>query len=243
MLDTSQFFQVWQTAEVQKARMIADLAHGAVGQKRADGVTPYIVHPMRVMKLAFDFTSKYESGFMEQVLIDRMIGGLLHDVLEDTKLTISHLGYYGISASQIDIVLRLTKPDPHGKAPESYYTEIAKSQDALVVKCADRCANLEDALAEVLVEEPTEPRRWGRYVEDTSTHILPLYASLPWLRKEIEDRLGNIEEALPAALERRAIVVARQRSKVKNDSGDQGVSQSGDAGDQRKDYPVPRSGS
>ncbi len=31
-----------------KAYDIAYLAHKAVSQKRADGITPYIIHPMRV---------------------------------------------------------------------------------------------------------------------------------------------------------------------------------------------------
>ena len=65
-----------------------------------------------------------------------------------------------------------------------------------------------------MVEEPTEPRRWGRYVQDTYDHVLPMFDTLPMLRKEIEDRLAKIEAALPAALERRAIVVARQREKI-----------------------------
>ena len=141
---------------------------------------------------------------------DREVAAFLHDVLEDTKLTRAHLLALGITDRQLDIVERLTKERPNDPGTAEYYQRIAESNDALVVKCADRCANLEDALAELHAEVPTRPRRWERYVEKTVTSVLPMYAMLPELRAELEKRVARVEEALPAAFDRHAAIGARK---------------------------------
>jgi guanosine-3',5'-bis(diphosphate) 3'-pyrophosphohydrolase len=60
---------------LEKIRDFADKAHG--GQKRKYTPEPYIVHPERVMKFCQQFTSS----------IPVLSAALLHDVLEDTKVT------------------------------------------------------------------------------------------------------------------------------------------------------------
>ena len=190
------------------AHRIAFIAHTACGQYRADGVTPYIEHPERVAALTREFHD-HLPGHYEA----REVAAYLHDVLEDTQLTRKHLIALGISSYELDIVERLTKEKPNEPATDEYYQHIAESNDALVVKCADRCANLEDALAELHAEVPREPRRWSRYVEKTIANVLPLYASLPELRAELQKRLDRIAEALPAALERRTAYIEQARAK------------------------------
>jgi hypothetical protein len=193
------------------AERIAYTTHGACGQTRANGTTPYITHPRKIALYTQEFSEYGDlKAFDGPDRNDRIVAAFLHDVLEDTKLTRSDLLFLGISYKQLDIVERLTKPDA-GPAPRSYYQRIAENDDALVVKCADRCANLDDALAELEVEEPTEPRRWGRYVEKTYRDVLPMYKTLPYLRQQLVTRLEAIEAALPASLGRRAAVVARER--------------------------------
>jgi len=198
----------------QEAYRIAFVAHGAVGQMRADGVTRYIEHPCRVAQLVDEFLRAPDAGGRVVTISsadDCRVAAYLHDVLEDTKLRADDLRSLGITETQLDIVLRLTKPDD-GPAPAAYYAGIAQSDAALVVKCADRASNLEDALAELLAEEPKAPGRWARYVEKTARDLIPLYASWPVLQRELASRLAKIEEALPGAFERRAAVVARERA-------------------------------
>ena len=190
-----------------EAHRIAFIAHSACGQTRADGKTPYIVHPERVAALTREFAT-----YLPAHLDDREVAAYLHDVLEDTHLTRDHLLGLGITYYQLDIVERLTKEKPNDPATDEYYERISESQDALVVKCADRCANLEDALAELLAQPPREPRRWGRYMEKTVTRVLPMYASLPDLRAELQKRVDLIAQAIPASLERRASFTAEKRA-------------------------------
>jgi len=192
---------------IEQARVIATVAHGAIGQTRSNGTTPYIVHPKQVAEYTRLFSREMElkpptNLESDQVLVDRIVAAWLHDVLEDTKLKLPVLMELGISQNQLDIVLALTKPDA-GPAPKSYYEKIAQSEDAMVVKCADRCANLDDALAEIKVEHPKEPRRWERYVEKTVTDVIPMYAQYPMLEYQLAKRVIAIWEELPTALAKR----------------------------------------
>jgi (p)ppGpp synthase/HD superfamily hydrolase len=61
----------------EKARLFAKAAHAAVGQMRKYTDEPYIVHPVEVAGIV-----RYWGG------TDTMcVAALLHDVLEDTKIT------------------------------------------------------------------------------------------------------------------------------------------------------------
>jgi hypothetical protein len=157
-----------------------------------------------------------DKGLRYNPLEDRIVAAYLHDVLEDTKLSREDLIWLGCTYRQLDIVERLTKPDD-GPAPKSYYQGISESDDALVVKCADRCANLDDAFAGLLVDAAVmTPRRWANYVDKTYTDVLPMYPVriLPGLRYQLEWRLQRIELALPDALARRQAYVNEQRRKA-----------------------------
>lgn len=211
-----------------QAARIAFIAHTACGQMRADGKTPYFVHPKRVAELTTLFSRECEFSVPDAEVFDtfcgvtirrnpykdREVAAYLHDVLEDTQLRRGDLIDLGISFPQLDIVERLTKPD-NGPAPASYYQGIAANDDALVVKCADRCANLDDAFTE-LVGPGSEmtPRRWAKYVDKTYTDVLPMYKTTPGLRYQLEWRLQRIELALPDALARRQAYVDAQRAKA-----------------------------
>lgn len=181
--------------EIDLARVIATTAHGALGQTRANGTSPYIVHPQRVVELLNQFCNggtlldPYER-------YDAIAAAWLHDVVEDTHLRLNDLAWLGISPETLNIVDRMTKPDT-GPSQPSYYARIAEHLPTLVVKCADRCANLEDARAEIL--EHRELRRWRRYVEKTVVDVLPLYTAYPKLEAELEDRLEMIHVALAVA--------------------------------------------
>lgn len=214
----------------KEALLIATIAHGAVGQMRWDNgreKVPYIVHPKRVALLTRWFFKKY---FLEitrglqaekppydyfpatfDFLDDLRVAAYLHDVLEDTKVKPSMLLDAGITRRQLDTVLRLTKPD-NGPAPQSYYQGISESTAALIVKCADRCSNLEDAYKELFAPvEEREVRRWANYIDKTYTDVLPMYKLFPGMRSEIQWRLDRIQQALPLARRQRETFVNRIR--------------------------------
>ena len=102
---------------------------------------------------------------------------------------------WGVAGRTIELVRLLTKQGDQSK-PESpeYYQAISSDDGASAIKAADRCANLEDALTSVQGNHSL--KRWRKYVERARTDVLPIYASLPVRRNEIEVRLAAIDAAL-----------------------------------------------
>ncbi len=111
------------------------------GQFRADGVTPYINHPILVAEIVKKFK---QSSKIEHIIA----AALLHDTLEDTYTSYRELidNFGEIAAS---IVIELTTADYMcdlvGK-PNYLKTRMCIiSPYALVVKLADRLANILDS--------------------------------------------------------------------------------------------------
>lgn len=108
-------------------------AYGHQGQTRWNG-TAYILHPLRVMNAM-------------QNDQDRMVG-VLHDVLEDTPITVGQLSREGIPVTVIEAVVALTHL-PH-EPYEAYLKRIAENAMARRVKLVELRDNMD------LSQVPTE---------------------------------------------------------------------------------------
>ncbi len=115
---------------VTKAYDIAIAAHH--GQTRRDGKTPYYVHPVRVMERI------KENGYD----LEYQAVALLHDVLEDTEVTVRDLLLRGIPEHIIHAVIVLTKDKE--LSYETYLGLVKRTELARVVKIADMIDNLAD---------------------------------------------------------------------------------------------------
>jgi GTP pyrophosphokinase len=122
-----------------KAVKLAAEAHHE--QRRKSTNDAYIVHPMRVAYLAID------AGLP----IDACIAAILHDVVEDTPVTLQDLCEDGYSAETVQIVALLSKWWPEGtskddKAPlmKQYFNRLVTNQQAINIKLLDRVDNLRD---------------------------------------------------------------------------------------------------
>jgi len=110
---------------IERAKQIATLAHE--GQKRNSG-SPYIEHPIRV-------ASKVE---------DRLKPiALLHDVVEDTLITLKDLEDLKFPSYILDAVDLLTHKK--GDTNVTYWNKIMTNPDAINVKLRD----IEDNLASI----------------------------------------------------------------------------------------------
>lgn len=93
---------------VYKAYIFAMAAHAAVGQLRDFTGDPYIVHPKEVAEILARYGASPEA----------QAAGLLHDVLEDTKVTfemlVAEFGY--VVAALVKMVTNVAKPED-GKRP------------------------------------------------------------------------------------------------------------------------------
>lgn len=105
-------------SDLQTAILIAAQAHH--GQKRKNGL-PYLLHPFRVM-----LRMKTEK---------EMIVAILHDVVEDTDVTIADLRARGFAADVLEALRLLTKIK--GQNYDCYIEAIYRNPLARKVKIAD----------------------------------------------------------------------------------------------------------
>lgn len=113
---------------IAKAQEIATQAHE--GQKRSDG-KPYITHPTRVAAAVEDRLKPI---------------AWLHDVVEDTRVTLQDLRAIGFPTYILTAVDLLT----HRKSEPNlvYWGKIKENPDALAVKLADINDNVNDTPSE-----------------------------------------------------------------------------------------------
>ncbi|HEV2317054.1 MAG TPA: HD domain-containing protein [Thermoplasmata archaeon] len=126
---------------VGEALIFATRAHG--GQLRKDGRTPYVVHPVSVLRhLSSDL------GVQDRELL---IAALLHDLLEDTPTTPAQIER-DFGPRVLGLVRELTIPPQfHGPSvPDANKTRriledaARMSPEALLIKLCDRWDNLGD---------------------------------------------------------------------------------------------------
>lgn len=148
---------------VLRALAVAKDAHE--GQFRADKVTPYIEHPVKVAELLYDL------GIRDEVILS---AALLHDTLEDTALDyydlVAELGSREDKISIIfaisDILKLVTKSDDYNA--ESYFEGIKNNIGATLIKLADRCHNLSTLYLKPSIIE--------KYIKETKEYYYPLIA-------------------------------------------------------------------
>lgn len=118
---------------LEKAIQIAVTEHAGQVDK---GGHPYILHPLSVM-------SKVKT-------IDEKIVAVLHDVIEDTNMTIEALHLSGFGEHILEALVALTKID--GEAYNDFIKRLYSNKLALAVKIADIKENMDLTR----IEHPTE---------------------------------------------------------------------------------------
>ena len=124
---------------VRKAEAFAEAAHDGQMRKGPSNA-PYITHPLAVADIL-----KVHGATTEAVL-----GGLLHDVVEDTDVTLDEIAD-GFGKGVATIVDYVTEPDhderPWKQRKTDYLARIADAPyEAVLVAAADKVHNLRDTL-------------------------------------------------------------------------------------------------
>lgn len=123
------------------ATQVAARAHQH--QVRKDG-TPYIAHPTRVaIRAASSVSGICQPG--EGLDLEIQIVAMLHDVVEDTDMTLDHLRELGFSPSVVEAVDKLTRRP--GETYKDFILRIKPNVVAKYVKLADIDDNIEDQSA------------------------------------------------------------------------------------------------
>lgn len=129
---------------VSTALMVANRAHSGQFDK---GGQPYIRHPMRV------------SAAMHSD--DERIVALLHDVVEDSDITLGDLRRDGFSDAVVDAVDALTRR--RHEVYSAYILRVAANPLAVAVKVADLADNMD--LSRIPNPQPRDYARLGKYGE------------------------------------------------------------------------------
>ncbi len=165
---------------IDKAFNIANRHHN--GQKRSSG-EPYIIHPVAVAKIVFDYGMDYQS----------VAAAMLHDTVEDTSLTLEEVkSDFGAEiAALVDGLTKLGKVPLDIKDKEEQQAEnvrkmlLAMSEDirVIIIKLADRLHNVR-----TLDFLPPQKRR------DKAVETLEIYAPIAHrlgiraIKEELEDK-------------------------------------------------------
>lgn len=126
------------------ARHFATQAHH--GQKRKNGL-PYLLHPFRVM--------------LRMKTEEEMIVAILHDVIEDTAVTLGDLKAEGFSDDLLAALDLLTKK--RGQTYDEYISAISRNSLARAVKIEDLEDNMNlSELPEVGEKELARLRKYRK---------------------------------------------------------------------------------
>lgn len=87
-----------------RGKLVATVAHGACGHIRRYSGKDYIIHPIEVADILMGF------GFGDD--LNLITASYLHDVIEDTKLTLEYLDNE-FNGDVADIVYQVTNPSKH----------------------------------------------------------------------------------------------------------------------------------
>lgn len=111
-----------KTLESQLGHAIA-LAANYHSDQFDRGGNPYILHCLKVMH------------YTKSERLELKIAAVLHDIVEDTEMTLLNLELQGFNPVSLEIIDLLTKKE--GQSPEEYLAGILKNHGACIVKLAD----------------------------------------------------------------------------------------------------------
>jgi (p)ppGpp synthase/HD superfamily hydrolase len=131
-----------EPADIEKALRLMLEAH--CGQRDKSG-QPYVLHPIRVM--------------MRLSAPEDRIAALLHDVVEDTDVTLEQLAEAGFSTRVIDAVDHLTRRE--GETYPEFIGRVRRNEIAARVKISDLQDNIDITRLASLEEKDVE--RLKRY--------------------------------------------------------------------------------
>jgi (p)ppGpp synthase/HD superfamily hydrolase len=142
---------------LEKAIEIAAKAHA--GQKRFNG-EPYILHSLRVM--------------VNVKTLEEKIVAVLHDVVEDTNVTVSDLVDEGFSMD-VYVAVSLLTHNKHNSY-EEYINRIKWNDIARNVKIADMKDNIDIlSIPDITIKDFNRLKKYHRYIKKLSVFGVQIY--------------------------------------------------------------------
>ena len=166
---------------IEKAHIFAKTAHK--DQKRKFTLEPYILHPEHTAQLLWEATSGKATQY-------EYAAALLHDVVEDTVITIDEIGRY-FGAEVMDLVSELTTNEVE-KEKEGKDKYLSKSMNkmtnkALNIKLCDRLSNV------ISLDNEKVPTKFvNKYYNETLYILNNLDRKLDVIHEQIITKINNM---------------------------------------------------
>jgi len=122
--------------KIKKAYEFAKVAHG--NQERKFVGIPYTTHIEETVQLLWEVTKG-------QTSTDNYIAAILHDVVEDTNITLQEIDqHFGRNVANLVDELTIDEAEKEAKGKKQYLSEKINgmSRDALSIKLCDRLSNI-----------------------------------------------------------------------------------------------------
>lgn len=161
--------------KIEKAINFAVEAHQ--GQLRKGTYIPYVFHPIDVGK-------RLAQNDASETLV---VAGILHDVLEDTKITLDELkAMFGDEVAAL--VLDMSEPDKmkpwkERKTQTITYLRDQASMDVKILECADKLGNITDIFNDL---DKQGDKLWTRFNAG--------YEEQKWYYQELVKSLESLSE-------------------------------------------------
>lgn len=174
------YLEDFDEKEFIEAFKFAEKAHE--GQFRKDGITPYLAHPVEVVKI---LTSLHTDK-------DTLISALLHDVPEDTSYTINDVkkAFGPTVAFLVDGITKLSKVHYQHNMPErqieslkKLFLHSGKDFRVILIKLADRLHNMKT------LSNIQDPKKRSRIATETLEIYVPIanLLGIQELKWQLED--------------------------------------------------------
>lgn len=163
---------------VEKARVFATAAHAAVGQTRKYTGEPYVVHPIEVSELVASV------GGTEAMVA----AALLHDVLEDTEVTVDVLEEQ-FGSEVADLVLWLTDISKPEDGNRSTRKELDRQHSA-AAPAAAQTIKVADLISNTRTIVEFDPGFARTYLEEKRLLLEVLTRANPTLLDQAKNQIG-----------------------------------------------------
>lgn len=209
------------TGRIERAYQVAEAAHA--GQMRASG-EPYVTHPLATAKILADL-------YMDE---DTIIAGLLHDVPEDTPVTLESLReHFGEDVAQlVDGVTKLSqlrygKDQVEAESLRKMFLAMAEDIRVVLIKLADRLHNMR-TLTYKSGEKQVKIARETLEIFAPLANRLGIYN----IRRELEDlslkyldpdKFAEVEEFLADDRDDRPSYIGQAITQLRDKLADEGV--------------------
>lgn len=165
-------------------------------QKRKSG-EPYIVHPLSMVCHAISM------GLNDDRLFASLI---LHDVVEDCGIRVECLPVDEETKNVVSLVtFTLKNHESKEDAKKRYYSDIAKSKIASLVKLIDRCHNV-STMASVFT-----PEKIKEYADETEQFVLPLIRVLKDDYPDLSNQLFILKYHLTSMVDLAYVITADKK--------------------------------